>query len=131
MMAVWVLYALVGIGGGLGCMSRFAMARFIGGLIDTPFPLGTLVINITASFLLGVVGSLVAARVAPASEALRVAIGVGFIGGYSTFSTLEYETHSLFETGESLLALLNVFGSVAAGLIAVRLGVLCGRWWLA
>ncbi|MGC4083712.1 MAG: CrcB family protein [Vicinamibacterales bacterium] len=85
-----MLYTLVGAGGCFGSITRFAMARYIGGLVATRFPLGTLVINITASFLLGVVGSVVAARVSPASEALRLAIGVGFIGGYSTFSTLEY-----------------------------------------
>jgi CrcB protein len=130
-MGTWALYALVGIGGCFGSMTRFAAARYIGGLVETPFPLGTLVINITASFLLGVVGSLVAARVSPSSEAIRLAIGVGFIGGYSTFSTLEYETHALLETGELLMAFGNAFGSLAAGMIAVRLGVVCGRWWFA
>lgn len=131
LMPPWLPYALVGVGGCLGSIARFAAARYIGGLVDTRFPLGTFVINLTASFLLGVVGSIVAARVSPTSEAVRVAIGIGFIGGYSTFSTLEYETHNLLETGELLMAVGNALGSLAAGMLAVRLGVLVGRWWIA
>ena len=129
-MPSWLPYVLVGVGGCLGSVTRFAVARYIGGVVDARFPLGTFVINMTASFLLGVVGSIVAARVSPTSEAIRVAIGVGFIGGYSTFSTLEYETHNLLEAGELLMGLANAIGSLALGMVAVRLGVVFGRWWI-
>ncbi len=130
-MPAWWPYVLVGIGGCFGSIARFAAARYIGGLVDTRFPLGTFVINVTGSFLLGVVGTMVAARVSPTSEAVRVAIGIGFIGGYTTFSTFGYETHGLLETGELAMGLANALGSVAAGLVAVRLGVLVARWWIA
>ena len=130
-MPSWLPYVLVGVGGGIGSITRFVLARYIGGLFDTRFPLGTFVINVSGSLLLGIVGAIVAARVSPTSEALRVAIGVGFLGGYTTFSTFEFETHALAETGEFLVAAANAIGSVALGLVAVRVGVLLGRWWTA
>lgn len=127
----WLTYVLVGLGGFFGSVARFLLARYIGGLIGTRWPIGTFVVNITGSCLLGLVGGVIAARVSPTSEVVRLAIGVGFIGAYTTFSTLEYETHELLETGEFTAALANVVGSVVAGMIAVRGGVLLARQWIA
>ena len=92
-MPAWLPYVLVGIGGFFGSLARFLLARYIGGLVGTRWPVGTFVVNVTGSCLLGLIGGVVAARVSPTSEGLRLAIGVGFIGAYTTFSTLEYETH--------------------------------------
>jgi len=105
-------------------------SRYIGGLVGTRWPVGTFVVNVTGSCLLGLIGGVVAACVSPTSEGLRLAIGVGFIGAYTTFSTLEYETHALLETGEFTAALANVLGSVVAGMLAVRGGVLLARQWI-
>jgi fluoride exporter len=130
LMAPWLSYLLVGIGGFLGANARLVLARSIGAYVDTRFPLGTFVINISGSFLLGMLGTLVAQRMSPSSEGLRLALGVGFLGAFTTFSTLEFESHALLEGGEFLLAMLNMVGSLVVGLVAVRLGILIARSWL-
>jgi CrcB protein len=123
-------YVLVGVGGCAGAIARFAVARWVAVWMDTPFPLGTFVINVSGSFLLGILGTLVAERVWPDGDALRLALGVGFLGAYTTFSTFEFETHALLEDGSWLLASINVAGSVLLGLLAVRAGILLTKGWL-
>jgi CrcB protein len=71
--------------------------------------LGTFVINISGSFLLGVLGTLVAQKMMPNSESMRLALGVGFLGAFTTFSTFEFETHALFDDGSWLTATTNMF----------------------
>jgi CrcB protein len=128
-MAGWLPYLLVGVGGFLGANARFLFARAVGAAIDTRFPLGTFVVNVSGSFLLGLLGAIVAGRFLPASDALRLALGVGFLGAYTTFSTFEFETHALLEDGLGWLAMLNIAASVFVGLIAVRAGVVVARTW--
>ena len=123
-------YLLVGLGGFIGANARYVLARVIGTAVLTRFPLGTFVINVTGSFLLGVLGTVVAARLTPAAQSMRLALGVGFLGAYTTFSTFEFETHALVEDGAWLLATSNVAASVVAGFVAVRLGVALARAWL-
>jgi len=126
----WVPYLLVGVGGFLGSNVRYLAARWIGAAVGGRFPLGTFVINVTGSFLLGLVGWLVTQRLTIHGETVRLLLGVGFLGGYTTFSTFEYETHALLEDGAWLIATANVVLSVFLGLVAVRLGTLAGRAWL-
>jgi len=123
-------YLLVGVGGFLGANARFVVARAVGSAVAMRFPLGTFVINITGSFLLGVLGTLVTAKLAPGSESLRLALGVGFLGAYTTFSTFEFETHALVEDGSWVLATSNMALSLVVGFVAVRLGVALARAWL-
>jgi fluoride exporter len=127
----WLSYVFVGIGGFLGANARLVVAQAIGTAVSTRFPLGTFVINIVGSFLLGVLGTLVPQRMSPGSEGLRLALGVGFLGAFTTFSTLEFESHTLLEGGEFFLAMLNMIGSLVVGLVAVRLGIVIARAWLA
>ena len=108
-MSMWMPYLLVGVGGFVGANARFVIARLVGAAFETRFPLGTFVINISGSFLLGVLGTIIALKVMPNSEAMRLALGVGFLGGFTTFSTFEFETHALFEDGSWLLATTNMF----------------------
>lgn len=130
-MPTWLPYAFVGVGGSFGRIARFAAARYIGGRADTPFPFGTFVVNLTVSFLLGVVANIVAARVSPTSEAVRVATGISFIGGPSTLSTSSVrDPQSCRDQRELLMAVGNALGCPAAGMLAVRLGVLVGRSWI-
>ena len=96
-MAAIVPYLLVGVGGFIGANARFIVARVVGAMFETKFPLGTFVINISGSFLLGILGTLVAQRVMPNSESMRLALGVGFLGAYTTFSTFEFYTLSLHD----------------------------------
>lgn len=130
-MASVLPYLLVGVGGFLGANARFLLARWVGVLVETRFPLGTFLINMSGSFLLGVVGTLVAQKVFPNSDAVRLALGVGFLGAFTTFSTFEFETHALFDDGEWLTAMMNIFASLFIGLVAVRAGIIAARNWLA
>jgi CrcB protein len=130
MMARLTPYLLVGFGGFLGANARYALAKWTGQWIDARFPLGTFIINISGSFLLGLLGGLLAERLVPHSDALRLALGVGFLGAYTTFSTFEFETHALFEDGAWLSALTNIFLSLFLGLLAVRAGIVAAKSWL-
>jgi len=129
-MSMWMPYLLVGLGGFIGANARFVVARLVGAAFETRFPLGTFVINVSGSFLLGVLGTIIALKVMPNSEAMRLALGVGFLGGFTTFSTFEFETHALFEDGSWLLATTNMFASLFVGLIALRAGIVVARAWL-
>jgi len=122
-------YLLVGIGSFVGGNARFILSRWVGGVVDGRFPLGTFLVNISGSFLLGLIGALLAQRAIPNADAVRLALGVGFCGGFTTFSTFEFETNALLEDGVWLTAILNVVLSLFAGLVALRLGLLLGRSW--
>jgi CrcB protein len=123
-------YLLVGMGSFVGGNARFVLGRWVGGMIDARFPLGTFLINVGGSFLLGLLGGVLASRATPHADALRLALGVGFCGGFTTFSTFEYETHSLLEDGVWLPAAANVALSLFAGLLAVRFGVVVAKAWV-
>jgi CrcB protein len=123
-------YLLVGAGSFVGGNARFILGRWVGGMIDARFPLGTFLVNVGGSFVLGFVAGLLATRALPHSDALRLALGVGFCGGFTTFSTFEYETHALLEDGAWLAAAASVTLSLFAGLLAVRLGIVAAKSWL-
>lgn len=129
-MATLVPYLLVGLGGFLGANARFILAHLVDGAIVTRFPLATFLINVSGSFLLGLLGAAVAVWVGPGSYTARVALGVGFLGAFTTFSTFELETHALLENGAWPMAVAYTMGSVLAGLLALRAGVVLGRAWL-
>jgi CrcB protein len=130
MMATLMPYLLVGVGGFVGANARFVVARIVGVMFETRFPLGTFVINVSGSFLLGILGTIVVEKVMPGSESMRLALGVGFLGAYTTFSTFEFETHALFDDGSWLTATTNIFASLFLGLLAVRAGIVLAKTWL-
>ena len=123
-------FVLVGVGGFLGANARYVAAKWIGAWVDARFPLGTFLINMSGSFLLGLLGGLLAARLVPRGDDVRLALGVGFLGAFTTFSTFEFETHALFEDGVWLTALTNMFLSLFLGLLAVRAGLVVARSWM-
>lgn len=129
-MSMWMPYLLVGLGGFIGANARFVVARLVGAAFETRFPLGTFAINVSGSFLLGVLGTIIALKVMPNSEAMRLALGVGFLGAFTTFSTFEFETHALLEDGSWLLATTNMVASLFVGLLAVRAGMVVAKAWL-
>jgi len=126
-MSTFMPYVLVGIGGFIGANARLVVAQLVGAAFDTRFPLGTFLINISGSFLLGALGVAVAERVTADSEALRLALGVGFLGAFTTFSTFEFETHALIEDGSFLIAATNMVASLLVGLVAVRAGIVVAK----
>jgi CrcB protein len=119
-------YLMVAFGGALGSVLRFWAGGYVSTRLGSRFPYGTFAINITASFLIGLIMTLLAERTHWNAN-WRYLIPIGFIGGYSTFSTFEYETFRLYQDSELLMAALNVVASVAIGFIAVWLGAITAR----
>ncbi len=119
-----ILY--VGIGGFCGAVARYALDTWITDATHAAFPWGTLAINVTGSFALGLLFALTAER-GPLPEDLRLPLGVGFFGAYTTFSTFALESLRLAESGSWLLALVNIVGSVLLGVAAVAAGIALGR----
>jgi CrcB protein len=117
---------VVGLGGFLGAIARYGVGLAVARWWASEFPLGTFVINVTGSFVLGFFSTLATERLA-LDPAWRLLVATGFVGAYTTFSTFEYETHRLVEVGGVFLAAVNVLASVVVGFLAMRLGVLLGR----
>jgi CrcB protein len=122
-------YVLVGVGSFVGGNLRYVLGRWVGSTIDARFPLATFLINVGGSLVLGFLSGLVTQKAVPHADAVRLALGVGLCGGFTTFSTFEFETHALFEDGLWLTALTNIFLSLFAGLVAVRLGLVAAKAW--
>jgi CrcB protein len=126
-MRSWLPFLLVGTGGSLGAIARYVTARWAGTWLDARFPLGTFLINVSGSFLLGLLGGLLTARLVPRGDDVRLALGVGFLGAFTTFSTFEFETHALLEDGLWTAAFANILLSVALGLVALRAGLVLAK----
>jgi CrcB protein len=117
-------YLAIGAAGFVGSLARYVVGSLFGRL-NTYFPFGTLVINLTGSLFLG--WFLTRCDFGEFSQNTRLAIGTGFVGAYTTFSTYMYESSKLAEGGAGIKAALNIVGSVVLGLICVRLGVVMAR----
>ena len=124
-MKVLVQYLVVGAVGSLGAMLRLGVATACGRLFGTEFPVGTLLVNISGCVLLGWFLTLIDQRMI-IGDTLRLAVAVGFVGSYTTFSTFAFESNALLAEGAAIKAVVNLVGSVILGLAAVRLGI-----WLA
>jgi CrcB protein len=120
--------AVVGIAvfGALGALARYGVEGAVSRHWPGAFPWGSFVVNVSGAFLVGLVFVLLTERVT-ADPWLRSSLTIGFLGAYTTFSTLSFESYRLLEDGAVWLALANTLGSVAAGLVAVYLGVVAGR----
>jgi CrcB protein len=119
-------FLVVAVGGALGAMSRYGVALLVAAFWRSDFPLATLLINVTGSFILGFFTTFAAERTA-LDPMWRLLVATGFVGAYTTFSTFEYETQRLTESGALWWGALNVVTSVAAGFAAVQLGVFLAR----
>lgn len=113
--------AIVGAGGFLGAIARFAIASWVGQKWGRSFPLGTFFVNVSGSFFIGLLMSLFTEKFM-VNQQWRLLLVVGFLGAYTTFSTFEYETGGLIKDGEWFIALMNVVFSVIAGFIALKVG---------
>ena len=117
---------LIGLGGFAGAIARYLIDGAVTDRTGGAFPWGTLVINITGSFVLGLLAALTIERaILPAD--IRGPVMIGFLGAYTTFSTWMLESWRLIESGSYGLALANLGGSVALGLLAVFAGLVVGR----
>jgi CrcB protein len=115
----------IALAGAAGALARWGLNSWFGPRFPS-FPMGTLVINVTGSFVIGLLFVGLVER-GVGSDTLRLALLTGFLGAYTTFSTFSLETFRLLEQGELRAAITNIVLSVALGLVAVWVGVLTGR----
>ncbi|MER7893954.1 fluoride efflux transporter CrcB [Micromonospora sp. NPDC094482] len=107
---------LVALGAAVGAPLRYLTDRAVQARFGSAFPWGTLTVNVLGSLVLGLITGL------PTSPAVGALVGTGFCGALTTWSTLSYETLRLARAGDRLPALVNVLGSLAAGLAAASAG---------
>lgn len=126
----WLLMGaviLVGLGGALGAVARFGAGSAIGRLWPMGFPLATLLINIAGSAAMGIFVGVMARLLPGWQEQARLFVAVGFLGGFTTFSSFSLETILLIERGEVIQAGCYVFLSVVVCVIGLYLGLLVTR----
>jgi CrcB protein len=121
----WYQVAVLSLGGVLGVNARYWLGVVINRWVGSQFPWATFTINVTGSFAIGLC-TVVLARWLPHPHA-RLLVVVGFLGGYTTFSSYSLESLALWERGERGLCLTYMVGSVVAGFVAVVLGTAVGQ----
>jgi fluoride exporter len=119
-------YFAVGVGGFVGSIARFWLAVYVGQRMGTRFPYGTFLINISGSFFIGLIMTILTEKT-HLSPTYRYLIPIGFIGGYTTFSTFEYETLRAIQDGQFAIGLLNIVLSVLVGFLMVWTGAMVGK----
>ena len=133
-MRLFMQSGLVALGSAVGGLLRWWVTAAAGRWLGTRLPYGTFFINVSGCLFLGWFVTLLADRLLTQSSSwlseddLRLLVAVGFTGGYTTFSSFEYESNNLLSRGDGFAGITYVFGSVFLGLVAVRVGTLLARW---
>lgn len=122
-MTIWLAVAA---GGAVGSMFRYGIGQLTINILGATTIVSTLAVNVSGSFLLGLFYTLCNDRIVTSIE-IRVLIGVGLIGGYTTFSTFSFETIRLLESGESIKAVANISGNLLLGIGAAYIGIIMGK----
>ena len=112
---------LIALGGSFGALARYGLSTFVYNFTNETFPWGTLIVNLSGSFLIGMFIEIFGTSVIQSEW--RSFITIGFIGAYTTFSTYALETVNLLRDGELRLASLNVIASNVLGILFVVLGI--------
>jgi len=115
----------IAVGGSLGAVARYAISTYIYQSVNEVFPWGTLVVNLSGSFIIGAFAELFETAMIPSEW--RSLVTIGFIGAYTTFSTYSLETLSLLREGELRIASMNVLASNILGIVFVGLGIYSSR----
>jgi CrcB protein len=119
--------ALLSVGGALGVNARHWLAVWMSGWAGSRFPWATFAINVSGSFAIGLLATVLARWLPDHHHQARLLFLVGFLGGYTTFSSFAFEGQILWGRGEIARALAYLAGSVVAGFVAVVLGIMLGR----
>ena len=122
-LAQWGYIALFG---AVGCLARYFLSGWVYQLLGRGFPYGTLAVNLLGAFLIGLIMEF-SIRSALIPPLLRISLTIGFLGGFTTFSTFSFETFRLLEEGAILMALGNVLASVLVCLACTWLGIMAAR----
>ena len=122
-----MLITLLLVGGAVGAPARYFVDGAVSRRAAGTFPWGTFVVNVTGSLVLGVLTGL--ALYHGLGDVPRAAVGTGFCGAYTTFSTYSYETVRLLEAGDLRPAAMHALGSIAVGLLAAGLGLAITAAW--
>jgi CrcB protein len=117
---------LISLGAILGANARYWVGVWAAGRFGVGFPHGTLLVNVTGCFLIGLLNGLGESRL-PVSPEVRFFAAVGFLGAYTTFSSFGFESINLLRAGSAGLAALNILGNLLLGFAAVVLGLYTGR----
>jgi fluoride exporter len=120
-----VQIAAVGLGGATGSIARWMLGTWIQRAAGSALPVGTITVNVSGCLMIGVLS----AMIPPGRETFRLALLVGVLGGYTTFSSFGRETLTLAQEGRWAMAMANVLISNAAGLVAVWIGHRLGQAW--
>lgn len=118
--------ALLALAGAMGTLARYGLSGFVQRINGTSFPWGTVVVNLTGCFLAGLIWSLFENRWSVSGET-RIIVLVGFMGAFSTFSTLIFETGNLLRSDEWLHAAANLTIQNGLGIFAMFIGIALGR----
>ena len=121
-----VQIVMLGLAGSIGAVVRYLLGRLVAQRLRSQIPVATLLINVSGSFLIGLL--FVAALRHRISSTVQVTLATGFLGGYTTFSTMSWEGVQLIKRGNQRASFLYLGGTVALGLLAVTVGLAVG--WL-
>ncbi|MFR0636415.1 fluoride efflux transporter CrcB [Arthrobacter sp. LS16] len=120
------LFIVLCLCGGLGACARYALDGLVASRLAGSLPWGTILINLSGSFLLGLLAGLAAGNLLPA--AWQLAVGTGFLGGYTTFSTASVETVRLLQARKPVASAANAVGTMLGALSAAGLGLWAAAW---
>ncbi len=118
--------AAVAAGGAIGATMRWGIGTWIAGRTGSAFPWHTMFVNVSGAFLIGLLMALSLDKGVLSGD-WRLFLGTGILGGFTTFSTLSYESIALMQDGLWVQGMANMFGSAAAGLVAAWVGLVAGR----
>lgn len=120
-------FLLIFLGSGVGGMLRYGVSNCIHMILSRDFPYGTMIVNITGCFLMGVLFILTTDRFGAESTSLRALLLIGLLGGYTTYSSFSIETMLLLINGRFFSGIMNIFLTTTLCLIATWLGIIGGR----
>lgn len=127
---IWLMVKLLALflGGGAGTLTRYFVSSHSSRMIESGFPFGTTVVNVSGSFIIGFLWAFM--ELVNMSPNLRAFIFIGFLGGYTTFSTYMMENLNLLRGGETKAMMTNILLSNIAGLVLVVAGFFIGRYFV-